>query len=91
MTVKLELLDELKWLKRVTEDDTTNVYGRTIDRIEALEGALERLIETCEDRRVEEFDPSSRVTVLETRTKDILAFHEALDEAAAALKGQSNG
>lgn len=47
--------------------------------------ALINLVDACEQRRVEDFDPNSRVTVLETRTKDILAFHEALDEAQAAI------
>lgn len=51
-----------------------------------LREVLERLVEACEPRRVvENFDPTDRVTVIETRTKDIIEFHEALDNAVQAL------
>jgi hypothetical protein len=43
-----ELLDELRWLKRVTEDDTTNVYGRTIDRLLQLSRDVDLLREALE-------------------------------------------
>lgn len=37
MNSELErLLEEFRWLKRVTEDDTENLYGRTIAFLEAM-------------------------------------------------------
>lgn len=54
-------------------------------RVGEVREALQDLCDVAEQRRVKDFDPESRVTVLETRTKDIVAFHEALDHARAIL------
>jgi uncharacterized protein (UPF0335 family) len=70
-------------------DDAMKEAVASIERLREenarMTEALSTLADVCEQRRVKDFDPESRVTVLETRTKDILDFHEALDEARAAL------
>ena len=43
------ILDELRWTKRVTEDDDTDFYGRIISEIERLQAEVERLREAASD------------------------------------------
>jgi hypothetical protein len=82
------VMEENRALKHDLERQMT-IANIECNEAERLREALEILADVAEQRRVKDFDPDSRVTVLETRTKDILDFHEALDNARATLSPKS--
>lgn len=66
-------------------DKARSILAKARGVDEGITETMQNLIYACEQRRVRDLDPDSPITVLETRTADIVDFHDALDAAIAAI------